>query len=121
MSLSLLAIYLSAGGVLVTGWLAAIFVVNQARGMVLVNHRTEDLPKVMADRYVAFMALAAGATWYGDLAVIAYLFAVFAFMALADAVIYLRVKQPFLPHLIAGIAAAGVALVAFLAQTNGAA
>jgi hypothetical protein len=121
MTLAQFAILLSAGGVVLTGWLAAIFVVDPVRGMARVSHRLEDLPKVMADRYIAFMALAAGATWYGDLAVIAYLFAVFAFMALADAVIYVRVNKPFLPHLLAGIAAACVALVALFAQTNGAA
>lgn len=110
-----LAIALSAGGILITGMLAAIFLRDPAKGLAQTTHRLADLPKVMADRYVAFTALAVGATLYRDLKVIAFLFAVFAFMAFADAWIYARQGQPTLKHLTAGFAAALVCAVALAA------
>ena len=65
---------------------------------------------------------ALGATLYGDLNVIAFLFAAFAFMGFADAFIYARGGHPISKHVTAGIAASIVAVVACLAQTsNGAA
>ncbi len=73
----------------------------------------------MADRYIANLALALAATLYGDLWVIAVLFAVFAFMAFADALIYGRAGKPFTPHLVAGIGASAVALVALVAKLAG--
>lgn len=121
MSLASLAILLSAGGILVTGYLATIFIASPVAGMAKVHHRAEQLPQVMTDRYIAFALLALGATLYGDLKVIAYLFAVFSYVALHDAAIYARAQKPLRPHLIAGVAAALVAAVAFFAQLNGAA
>ena len=112
-----LAVLLSGGGILVTGLLATAFLRDPIRGMAQTTHRAESLPRVMADRYVAFTALAAGATLYRDLAVIAFLFAVFAFMSYADTAIYARDGHPYVKHLIAGLAATavtGVALAAIL-------
>ncbi|GKY87798.1 hypothetical protein [Sinisalibacter aestuarii] len=121
MSLAALAITLSALGILVTGYLAAIFVANPAAAMRKVHHLPEFLPQVMADRYVANLVLAVAATLYGDLSVIAVLFAVFAFMAFADAAIYARASKPYMPHFIAGIGAGIVAAVALAARFAGAA
>lgn len=121
MSLATLALILSAGGIAVTGYLAAIFIANPARGMVKVSHELEHLPQVMTDRYVGFTLLALGATLYGDLKVIAFLFAVFAYIALHDAAIYARAGKPVRPHFVAGLAAALVAAVALPAHLNGAA
>jgi len=120
MSLATVAIVLSSLGILVTGWLAAIFIINPVTGMAKVNHLPEFLPKVMTDRYIAFCLLAAGATFYGDLAVIAFLFAVFAYMAFADAALYRRAAKPFRPHFAAGVAAGIVSLVALSAHLTGA-
>ena len=102
--------------------LAVLFLRDPVKGLAQTTHRLADLPKVMADRYVAFTALAAGATLYRDLKVIAFLFAVFAFMAFADAWIYARQGHATSKHLTAGIAAALVCAVALaaLSQTGAA-
>ena len=90
MSLVTLALVLSAAGVLVTAALVGVFLYDTETGLRQTTHRAEDLPKVMTDRYIAMAALALGATLYGDLNVIAFLFAAFAFMGFADALIYAR-------------------------------
>ena len=108
----------SGAGVVVTGLLATLFTLNPAKGMVEATHHAEQLPQVMAGRYIALTMLALGATIYGDMAVIAFLFAVFAFLGFADAFIYARANRPMAKHLIAGITAAIVAAVALAAHLN---
>jgi len=103
------------------GGLAALYAVNPVLGLAKTAHHGEDLPKVMGDRYLAFAVLALGAALHGDPDVIAFLFAVFALMGLADAAIYARAGKPFRPHLAAGAVSAGLSLVALLANSNGAA
>lgn len=119
MSLAQVAISLSGIGVLVTGALALLFLRDPVRGMAQTTHRPEKLPEVMADRYIAFAFLAAGATVYGDMSVIAWLFSAFAFMGFADAWIYARGGHGSARHLAAGAAAALVALTALLAMAKG--
>jgi hypothetical protein len=101
------------------GWLAAIFVRNPATAMARVNHLPDALPSVMTGRYIANFALASGATLYGDLWVIAFLFAAFALMAYYDTAIYHRRGTRFAPHLAAGIGATLVVSVALAAILNG--
>jgi len=120
MTLAGLAILLSGVGIVVTGALAVLFVRDPVAGMAQTTHRSESLPQVMTDRYIAFTALAAGATFYGDLRVIAFLFAVFAYMGFADAWIYVRQGHPAARHIGAGIAALLVAGVAALALCHSA-
>ncbi|GAB4301240.1 MAG: hypothetical protein Kow0058_16220 [Roseovarius sp.] len=115
MSAAQLAIWLSGAGVLVCGGLALVFLRDPLRGMAIAAHRPEQLPQVMADRYVAFTLLAAAATLHGEAGGIAVLFAVFAVMGLADAWIYARAGHAHGRHLAAGLAAALVAGVALLA------
>jgi hypothetical protein len=116
-----LSISLSAVGVVITALLALAFLRDPQRGLVQTTHRLELLPLVMADRYVAFTLLALAATLYGDFAVIAGLFSVFAFMGFADAWIYARAGHPFTKHLFAGLAASLVAVIGLAAVfTNGA-
>ncbi|MDQ7070940.1 MAG: hypothetical protein Q9M48_09435 [Rhodobacterales bacterium] len=115
-------LYLSGIGVAVTGYLAVIFLRDPQNGLQQTTHHAENLPSVMTDRYLAMTALAAGATFYGDFKVIAFLFATFAFMGFADAFIYARAGKSISKHMIAGGAAMIVVIVAILAQiTNGAA
>jgi hypothetical protein len=118
MTLSFLALILSWLGVAVTLALALSFIISPAFGMAQAQHRLERLPRVMTDRYVAFVALALGAVLYGDLKVAAYLFAVFAFMGFADAVIYARSGNPNWKHIAAGVAASVVAGVVFAAHNT---
>ena len=115
MTLAGLAIALSGVGILVTGALALAFLRDPVAGLEQTTHRAEKLPEVMTDRYIAFTILALGATVYGDLKVIALLFASFAFMGFADAWIYARGQFPFAKHLLAGVAATVVVVVALLA------
>ena len=115
MTLAQAAIWLSGGGVLVTGVLALMFLRDPVSGMAATTHRAEKLPEVMTDRYIAFLIPAIGATVYGDLKVIAVLFFAFSFMGYADAYIYARGGYPYAKHVGAGTAALLVAAVAVLA------
>ena len=120
MTLEGAAIALSGMGILVTGVLALLFLRDPVAGMAQTTHRLEKLPEVMADRYIALMILTIGATLYGDMKVIAVLFASFAFMGFADAWIYARGGFSFAKHLAAGVAASIVVVVALLADGQGA-
>ncbi len=115
MTLTQFAIILSGLGVLVTALLSLIFLRDPQAGLVQTTHRAEKLPQVMTDRYIAMTILAVGATLYKDMAVIAVLFASFAFMAFADAWIYARSGHTCKKHLGAGFAASLVVIVALAA------
>ena len=114
-TLSTLALAGSALGVLVTGTLATMFLIDPVRGMAQTTHHAEQLPQVMTGRYVALAALALGATIYGHMPVIAFLFGVFAFLGFADASIYSRAGRPALKHVIAGCTALAVMSLAVAA------
>lgn len=122
MTLQTLTVLLCFGGALVTGVLAVTFWRNPEAGMAAATHRPEKLPLVMIDRYIAFTFLAIAAAFYGDPLVIAVLFVAFAFMGLADGVIYARAGFPHIKHTAAGLASLIVAGVAMLTESlNGAA
>jgi hypothetical protein len=114
-----IATVLASVGVLVTAGLAFVFLRDPVRGMVLTDHHAANLPQVMTDRYVALFALALGAVIYGDMAVIAFLFAVFSFLGFADAAIYARAKRPISKHMAAGVASLIVSAAACLALSSG--
>lgn len=114
-TLATLALVGSGLGVAVTATLAAVFIRDPIKGMVQTTHHMEQLPQVMTGRYVALTALALGATFYGNMAVIAFLFAVFAFLGFADATIYSRAGRPAFKHLIAGCTALVVTVLAIAA------
>jgi hypothetical protein len=114
-SLSTLALAGSALGVAVTATLAAVFIHDPIKGMAQTTHHPDQLPQVMTGRYVALTLLALGATIYGNMHVIAFLFAVFAFLGFADATIYARAGRPVLKHLVAGFTALAVTAIAVAA------
>ena len=114
-SVSNFALAGSALGVAVTAILALVFIRDPIKGMEQTTHHPDQLPQVMTGRYIALTALALGATLYGDMTVIAFLFAIFAFLGFADATIYRRAGRPFLKHLIAGATALAVMAVAIAA------
>lgn len=114
MSLSLLTMIFGALTLVVLGAMALAFWLNPARGLALTTHRVELLPRVMADRYTAFAILAVVALVHGDPVLYAALFAVCAFMGLADGVIYARAGQPHMKHTLSGVLSA-IALVVALA------
>ena len=117
-TLSTLAMIGSGAGVAVTAALAGLFIRNPVQGMQQTTHHAEQLPQVMTGRYIALTLLALGATVYGNMAVMADLFAVFAFLAFADALIYARAHRPIAKHLTAGIIATFVTALALAAHLN---
>ena len=120
--LGIFALILTAAGTLVTARLAFMFLRDPVRGLALTTHRIEALPAVMADRYVAFTALALFSLIYEDFVVIAATFSAFAYMAFHDALIYARLGHSTSKHWIAGFGAALVAVVALatIVQTGAA-
>lgn len=119
MTLSTLTLILASLGVVWTAVIAFVFWRDPVKGMVITTHHLDQLPQVMTDRYFAFVLLALGAVIYGDLKVVAFLFAVFSFMGFADAAIYRPVSKPIAKHLSAGIFGALVSVVALLAVNSG--
>ena len=117
-TLPTLALIGSGLGVAVTGTLAALFMRNPVQAMVQTTHHAEQLPQVMTGRYVALTLLAFGATVYGNMVVIAFLFAVFAFLGFVDAFIYAHANRPMAKHLTAGITALIVTALALAAHLN---
>lgn len=96
------------------------FLRDPEAGLRLATHRAEVLPQVMANRYMAFAALALLSMLHGDATVIAALFAVLGLMGLHDSTIYARAGYGWSRHLVAGGAALGVAGLAWLARAGGA-
>ncbi|WP_135503454.1 hypothetical protein [Roseovarius aestuariivivens] len=115
MTLADATIALAGIGALSFAVLAVLYMRDAAEGLSFSGHRMEKLPEVMTDRYVAFALLTLFAALYGDLAVIAALFGVFAFMGLADAWIYARGGFGYAKHLAAGASAIFVMGLAVLA------
>ena len=119
--LATVAIILAGLGVVVTGWLVWNFARDTDAGMVAVSHKLDQLPNVMTGRYAGFFMLALAAVMYGDLKVIAVLYAVFAFCAFWDAGVYQRLRgqrsdvDP-KPHFVAGLASVLVSGVAVWAD-----
>ena len=116
--LSTLAFAGSALGVAVTGTLAAVFLHDPVKGMAQTTHHPDQLPQVMTGRYIALTVLTLGATLFANLTVIAFLFAVLAFLGFADATIYTRAGKPALKHFVAGLTALAVMALALAATTQ---
>lgn len=110
-----LTLVFGAGTFLVLAALATAFWTNPERGLTQTTHRLEQLPRVMADRYTGFAVLALFFTIYGDLNVLAALFAVCAFIGFADGVIYARAGHPHMKHTISGVLSALGLIVALIA------
>ena len=83
--------------------MATAFWIDPARGLALTAHKTEMLPRVMADRYTAFAMLAVVVLVYGDPVLFAAFFGVCAFMGLADGWIYARAGLAHAKHTLSGV------------------
>ncbi len=105
-SLSLIFAGIGAVFLLLLGYL---FWTKPEFGLAQTGHHKENLPSVMADRYLAFALIGVFAALYQDLYVILAFFAACSVMAFVDALIYSRAKQNTAKHLIAGV----LSMVAF--------
>jgi len=118
MSLILLVQISGAIAFLVLAGLAYAFWSDPEKGLRQTGHRREQLPLVMAGRYLAFAILAAFLTLYGDLNILILFFAICAVMGFTDARIYARAGYPHGTHTAAGVlslAALGIAVAVRLA------
>lgn len=117
-----LAALTMACGVLCLAALAAMataFWASPALGLRLTTHRENLLPRVLAGRYTAFAMLAVFVLVQGDPALFALLFAVCAFMGLADGMIYAQAGHPHMKHTLSGVlsvVAFGVAVASLLVE-----
>ncbi len=102
-----------------TGAFGLLFAASPAKGMAAASHRPEQLPLVMADRYVGTALLLLGVILYGDWWLLFWFTAVVGIAGLGDVWIYRRAGHATAPHLIASLiygAAAVLALSAHLMQ-----
>ncbi len=104
MSLGLIALLCGGLAVLVLGALALIVARDPVGGLASLTHRPAQLPLVLADRYAAFAGLALAALVWGDLRMLLALFLAFAWMGLADGLIYARAGEAHLKHTASGVA-----------------
>ena len=93
----------------ILGVLTYAFAHDPKEGLWTEAHRLDQLPRVMASRYVALGALGIGILVAGSLPLLALFFAVSTGLGAVDALIYARAGGVVLPHALA----AGAALVAF--------
>ena len=113
-------IFCGAVTALLLAAMAVVFWRDPAEGLRQTTHRAELLPRVMADRYTAFAILALVLTLHGDLGVLAFFFAVCAFMGFADGLIYARAGHPHAKHTLSGVLSVGALGVTLAAMATGA-
>ncbi|MEO0342280.1 MAG: hypothetical protein AAF198_02470 [Pseudomonadota bacterium] len=90
---------------LMTGVFAIVFAVDSDMGLALTDHRMEQLPMVMAGRYLALSLFALVIAFWGDLKLFAAFFAIGTTLALIDTMIYAILGHAFLPHALVGVLA----------------
>lgn len=101
--------------VLITGYIAWLFVRDPQGAMETATHRLDLLPQVMTGRYIVVFLLALGALIYADVAVAAYFFAVCTFLGLYDGWLYWSRGLPHIKHTATGLLALGAFVIAILA------
>lgn len=101
-------IYIALGiTVAITGYYAWLFVRDAEEGMVKATHNHALLPRVMTGRYVVLFLISLGVMLFGDIAMIAYFFAVCTFLGLYDGWLYRSKGLPHGKHTITGVLALG--------------
>ncbi|HAS44201.1 MAG TPA: hypothetical protein DCS93_27230 [Microscillaceae bacterium] len=93
--------------------LAYLFWTDFTKALEVSNHALNNMGKVLAGRFMVSAMLAIFAAWYFDAKVLAFVFLMFAFMALADGFTYYAQNLPHFPHTITGIFCLIVAALAF--------
>ncbi len=99
-------------------WLAVLFLWAPGRGLTFATHEAENLPEVMANRYVAMALIMAGALYNGNPGLIAFIFAATGLSAAHDAWIYARHGKPFVKHVFSATLSAVIALAALIVHFN---
>lgn len=97
--------------------LGVIFAISPQRGFAVTKHRAENLPTIMAGRYFFMVLMAVGVALTGTLQQLAFVFLGLAGVAFFDAATYARAKTTILPHILAGVGAIIVAVIALKGQT----
>jgi len=109
-------------GAMVAAYLAAVFAFAPAEvAYAQATHRADQMPMVMAGRYVTFGLFAAAAAASRDPRIIAATFAILAVPALWDTLLYAGIGESFVKHLAAGLAALIVSALGLAAHRHGAA
>ncbi len=112
---------------LLLGWAMTVLVVYLAwafwsdsdKALVFSQHRAEQLPRVMVDRFFVFFMFMGGALVSRDPLWIAYAFAVTGMAALWDALIYRKAGQPYKKHLVpAALSAVVVVWALYIFQAS---
>ena len=119
--MSALPAYLSVPALFLTGivvWLAVLFLWAPRRGLSFATHEAENLPEVMANRYLAMALIMAGALYNGNPGLISFVFAATGISAAHDAWIYARHRKPWGKHLFSALLSAVVAAVALILHLN---
>jgi hypothetical protein len=93
--------------VAITGYIAFRFVRDAEEGMVWATHHHALLPRVMTGRYVMLFLFTLGVMIYGDINMIAWLFAVCAFVGFYDGWLYRANGLPHGKHTFTGVLALG--------------
>ena len=120
MDFGFLAMVTGALGAASLAGLGIAFLRDPASAFKLSTHHAAQMPRVMAGRYLFLAALAAGALVFGSMALVACIFAGLAALGLFDAWVYASAGQGYAKHLGAGLAGAGVAVLAALEHFKGA-
>ncbi len=118
MSLGFLSLIFAGIGGAFLLLLGVLFWTAPERGLAQTGHHEENLPSVMADRYLAFALIGFFAALYQDLNVIMVFFAACALMAFWDVRIYARADRNTTKHLIAGALSVFAFAVTALARMN---
>ncbi len=110
------AVYLAMIGGVLPLVLGLVFAVSPKMGLVVTEHRAEQLPRIMVGRYFFMAMIAFVVAFRGDLHLIAAVFVGLAGVAFFDALTYVRAGTKIMPHLVAGLLALIVPAVAVWGQ-----
>ncbi|MEM1235626.1 MAG: hypothetical protein AAGI10_01565 [Pseudomonadota bacterium] len=99
-------VFVSVVTLVVTGSILGIMVRGPRAGLAKLDHREEDLPAVMAGRYLTYFMLTVMAVFYRDLWVMLGLQVTFTVASLVDSWIYWRGGHAYVRHVMAAFASA---------------
>ena len=99
-------------------YLGVVFQIAPERGLSSSMHTSENLPKVMANRYFSMAAIMIGSLFYGRPEVIAFVFAATGYAPAHDAWIYARSGLPYKKHVLPAVLSAYVTIGALIVYLN---